>query len=342
MPNYKPYTTGNPKIDKLVDELAKDFSTPHTRSYIHDLFTTVIKLHQDKADEHDLYLISNTMKELRHIFRTFAPYREIKKVAVFGSHRTPPDDKEYLLAEEFSRIIAAKGYMIITGGGGGVMEGANKGAGKSGFAVKIKLPLEQKVNPYVIAGEKLINVKYFYTRKLAFIKESDATVLFPGGFGTHDEGFEILTLVQTGKATPRPIVMIEAPGRKYWKNWLKFVEEGLVKGKFIMPVDRSLFKIVSSAKAAVQEVTDFYRVYHSIRYGHEQTVIRLNKQLPGKCLDKLSKKYADIISGPIQPSGPLPAEVREKEYLHLPRICFCFDRHGFARLHELIADLNCD
>ncbi|PIS29397.1 TIGR00730 family Rossman fold protein [Candidatus Saganbacteria bacterium CG08_land_8_20_14_0_20_45_16] len=340
MPNHKPYATGNPKIDKLIDELAKDFSTPQTRSYIHDLFTTVIKLHQDKADEHDLYLINNTLKELRHIFRTFAPYREIKKVALFGSHRSPAEDKEYLLAEEFSRLIAAQGFMVITGGGGGVMEAANKGAGKSGFAVKIKLPLEQKVNPYVIPGEKLINVKYFYTRKLAFIKESDATVLFPGGFGTHDEGFEVLTLAQTGKATPRPIVMVEAPGRKYWKNWLRFIEEGLVKGKFIRPVDRSLFKIVSSAKAAAQEVIDFYRLYHSIRYGRETTIIRLQKPLSEKYLAKLSKKYADIIAGQINPSGPLPVEVREKDHLHLPRICFCFDRHGFARLAQLIRDLN--
>ncbi|MFH1361524.1 MAG: LOG family protein [bacterium] len=340
MSNHKPYQTGNPKIDKLVDELAKDFSTPHTRSYIHDLFTTVIKLHQDKADERDLYLINNTMKELRHIFRTFAKYRDKRKVAIFGSHRTPPDDPEYQMAEEFAREIVKQDYMVITGGGGGVMEAGNKGAGKNGFAVKIKLPLEQKANPYIFRGEKLIHVKYFYTRKLAFIKESDATVLFPGGFGTHDEGFEILTLLQTGKAAPRPIVMVEAPGRSYWKNWLKFVEQTLIGGGFVKEVDRSIYRIVTSAKEAAAEVTGFYNVYHSIRYGRETTIIRLNSPVPEKKLKKLSQKYQDIIAGEIKPSGPLTAEVRGKEYLDLPRICLSFNRQGFGRLHQLIRDLN--
>jgi len=200
--------------------------------------------------------------------------------------------------------------------------------------------LEMRPNPYVSPGEKLINVRYFFTRKLAFIKESDATVLFPGGFGTHDEGFEVLTLLQTGKCPPRPVVFVEAPGKNYWKTWLKFLKKELLKGDFLVEEDFSLFKIVNSAEEAVNEITGFYRNYHSIIYGKEHTVIRLNRRIPAEALKKLSRKYKDIISGEIIPSGPLPSEVRCKEFLNLPRICMKFNRKNFGRLIELIRDLN--
>ncbi|MFH1826034.1 MAG: TIGR00730 family Rossman fold protein [bacterium] len=334
------YTTGKINIDSEIEELAKKYSTPQTRSYIHDLFTTVIKLHLDNADEQDLYLANTALKELRHIFRTFAKYRCERKVAIFGSHRTPPKTKEYKITEEFAKKIAASGWMVITGGGGGVMEAANKGAGKRGFAVKIKLPNEFQPNPYVYQGEKLINVKYFFTRKLAFIKESDATVLFPGGFGTHDEGFEVLTLMQTGKCLPRPLVFVESPGKRYWHNWLSFVKKSLVKDGYLLAQDLKIFNIVHSADEAVKVITDFYRVYHSIRFARDLTVIRLTKRLADNKLERLSKKYQDILDGQITPSGPLPVEVREKDLLELPRICFKFNRKSYGRLMELIRDLN--
>jgi uncharacterized protein (TIGR00730 family) len=241
---------------------------------------------------------------------------------------------------DFAKQIVKKGFMVITGGGGGVMEAGNRGAGKKGFAVKIKLPLEVEPNPYVSPGEKLINVKYFFTRKLAFIKESDATILFPGGFGTHDEGFEVLTLLQTGKCSPRPLVFVEAPGKTYWKTWLRFLKRELLKGNFLTGEDFKLFTVVNSVKGAVREITNFYRNYHSITYGREFTVIRLNQRIPVKELKKLSRKYKDIISGEIIPSGPLPFEVRNKELLLLPRICMRFDRKSYGRLIELIRDLN--
>ena len=334
------YKTGKPEIDKEIESLAVKYSSLQTRDYIRQLFTTVVKLHLDKADERDLYLANVTLKELRHIFRTFRRYRDVRKVAIFGSHRTPSQSKEYQQAVDFARGIVKKGFMVITGGGGGVMEAGNLGSGKSGFAVKIKLPLEMEPNPYVNRGEKLLNVKYFFTRKLAFIKESDATVLFPGGFGTHDEGFEILTLLQTGKCTPRPIVFVEAPGKSYWKTWLGFIKKELLRGNYITRIDFNLFTVVSSAKEAVQEVADFYRNYHSIRFSREMTIIRLNNRIPAKQLKRLSKKYQDMITGEILPSGPLPAEVRAKELLDLPRICLCFNRKSYGRLMGLIRDLN--
>lgn len=337
----KGYVTGNPMIDKEVAEMAKKYGTPQTRECLRQLFMSVVKLHLDHADDRDLYLANVTLKELRHIFRTFARYRDKKKVVIFGSHRIPAKSKEYKMAEEFSREIVKRGYMVITGGGGGVMEAGNKGAGRSGFAVKIRLPLEMEANQYVTRGEKLINVKYFFTRKLAFMKESDATVLFPGGFGTHDEGFEVLTLIQTGKALPRPVVMVEKPGGTYWKSWLKFIKNDLIKGGYLTKIDLHLFRIVRSVKEAIEEIENYYRVYHSIKFSTEATVIRLNEKISAAKLKRLSKKYKDIIlSGEIRPSGPLSAEVRGKEHLGLPRICLDFDRKSYPRLVELIRDIN--
>lgn len=336
----KAYITGRPEIDKEIEALALKHSTPQSRTYINDLFMTVVKLHLDKADERDLYLASTTMKEIRHIFRIFSKYRDKRKVVMFGSHRSKPSSKEYKMARQFAKEIVKKDFMVITGGGGGVMEAGNCGAGKDGFAVKIKLPAEIKPNRYVCKGEKLINVRYFYTRKLAFIKESDATVLFPGGFGTHDEGFEVLTLLETGKCLPRPVVFVEAPGKKYWKTWLGFLKKQMLKDDFLTRDEFRLFKIVSSVKEAVDEIVGFYRNYHSVRYSRDLTVIRLNRKLPESELKKLSRKYRDIIAGEITPSGPLPAEVRCREFVELPRICFKFDRKSYGKLIELIRDLN--
>jgi uncharacterized protein (TIGR00730 family) len=334
------YKTGRPEIDKEIEALTLKYAPPGKMEYYRQLFTTVVKLSLDKADERDLYQVNTTLKELRHIFRTFARYRDVRKVVIFGSHRSSPKSKEYKVTEEFSREIVKKRWMVITGGGGGVMEAGNLGAGKDGFAVKIKLPMEVEANPYVSRGEKLINVKYFFTRKLAFIKESDATVLFPGGFGTHDEAFEVLTLLQTGKCMPRPIVFVESPGQNYWQGWLRFVKKDMLGGGFITRNDLDLFRVVKSVEGAVKEVSGFYRNYHSIRYGRDVTIIRLNRKVGESGLAKLSKKYKDIMAGEIKPSGPIAAEVRCKELLELPRICFCFDRKSFGRLIALIRDLN--
>ncbi|KPJ69248.1 hypothetical protein AMJ44_04190 [candidate division WOR-1 bacterium DG_54_3] len=338
--NEKGYKIGKSAIDREIEELARKYSLPQNREYFRQLFTTVVKLHLDKADERDLYLANVSLKELRHIFRTFKTYRNVRKVAIFGSHRSSPKSKEYKMTVEFAREIVKKGFMVITGGGGGVMEAGNRGAGKKGFAVKIKLPQELEPNPYVTRGEKLIMVRYFFTRKLAFIKESDATVLFPGGFGTHDEAFEVLTLLETGKCSPRPLIFVEAPGKKYWGTWLRFLKNELLKGRFLTEEEFKLFRVVGSAKKAVEEIVSFYRNYHSIRYGKETTIIRMNRRIPVNELKKLSKKYKAIISGEILPSGPLPAEVRNKEYLELPRICMCFDRKSYGGLMDLIRDLN--
>jgi len=335
----KHYITGDAHTDKIIDDLAQKYGTPHNRHYFRELFTSVIKLSLDKTENKDLFLINVALKELRYIFKTFAPFRAVRKVVIFGSHLSPPKSPEYKMALTFAKRMVEEGYMVITGGGGGVMEAGNCGAGKEGFAVKIQIAGEEKANPYARLSEKLVNVRYFFTRKLAFIKESDATVLFPGGFGTHDEGFEVLTLLRTGKTPPRPVIFIETPGKTYWKNWFRYLKEELSQG-YLEKDDLDFFKIVDSVEAAIKEIKHFYRNYHSLKFGREIAVIRLNRKVPVSALKKLSQKYQDIIDGEMQPSGPLPEEVRDKEWLQLPRICLRIKRKDFGRLTQLIYDLN--
>jgi hypothetical protein len=245
------------------------------------------------------------------------------------------------MAEEFARKITAKGYMVITGGGPGVMEAGNKGApaGKD-FALNIRLPFEQKPNPYINEKERLINFKYFFTRKLMFVKESNATLLFPGGFGTCDEGFEMLTLVQTGKSAPRPILLMEPKGSRYWSSWKRFIQEQLVGNGYINKDDLNLFKLVRNVDDAVRLIGDFYRVYHSIRYVGDLTVIRLNKALPARKISLLNREFKDILTGgEIREGGPAEEEIQKKEFLDLPRLIMNFNRRSFGRLLELIWSL---
>ncbi|MDP2767225.1 MAG: TIGR00730 family Rossman fold protein, partial [Candidatus Methanoperedens sp.] len=300
----KDYEVGDQVMDDLIAQLARKSGSLETESLLREILTTSVKLGKESIDRGDLKLANNTLKELRYSFKVFSPYRNIKKVIIFGSARSKNNSAEYKMAEELSRKLTEKGYMIVTGGGPGVMEAGNKGAGSGkDFALNIRLPFEQKPNPYIDEKEKLINFKYFFTRKLIFVKETDATALFPGGFGTLDEGFEMITLVQTGKSRPRPIVLMEPKGSTYWTSWMHFVKNQLVKKGFIHKEDLSLFTIVKTADQAVKYIEDFYRVYHSIRYVLGQAVIRLNRQISEKTLKFINKKFKDILtSGEIRVS----------------------------------------
>lgn len=332
------------KADNLIAELAKLSSTPGTEHLFREILTSVVRLGTESGDKGDLKLVNSALKELRYSFKIFSPYRQIKKVIIYGSARSPKDSPEYLMAEEFARKMARKGYMIITGGGPGVMEAGNKGAGKGNdFALNIRLPFEQKANPYCDEKEKLINFKYFFTRKLIFVKESNATTLFPGGFGTNDEGFEMLTLIQTGKSAPRPILLMEPPGSTYWKGWMRFVDEQLTAKGYIKKEDLSLFQVVTAADEAVRLIEEFYAVYHSIRYVRELTVLRLNRPLSDSTLRKINQEFKDIIiDGEIAPAPPTEDEVQKGEYPDLPRLVMRFNRRDYGRLLELIRAINRD
>jgi len=338
----KNYKTGDARIDRLIDELAGVCATKDCGEMFRQILTTATKLGLEHADLGDFKLINTAMKELRHAFRVFVPYRNVRKVMVFGSARCKETDPDYLLTLDLAEKLVALGFMMISGAGGGIMEAANRGAGKgNSFGINIKLPAEQEANPYIAGDPKLMSFKYFFTRKLIFIKESDATVLLPGGFGTLDEGFENLTLFQTGKALPRPIVLLETEGGTYWKTWLNFVDSVLIKRGFIAPDDRKLLHVTHCAEEASRYIADFYRVYHSLRYVRGQTVLRFTKEIPPALVRQLNSEFKDILTdGSIETSPPLEDEQTNKELLDLPRLVFHFNQMNFGRLNEMIHTIN--
>ncbi|HPM42624.1 MAG TPA: TIGR00730 family Rossman fold protein, partial [Candidatus Omnitrophota bacterium] len=340
----KGYEVGDEPIDRLIHELVGCCASPETEKLLREIITTTVKLGKESTDKGDLKLVNNALKELRYSFKVFSPYRAVKKVIIFGSARSAKTSADYQMAEEFARKMTDNGYMVVTGGGPGVMEAGNKGA-RAGmeFALNIRLPYEQKPNPYIDEKDKIINFKYFFTRKLMFVKETDATVLFPGGFGTHDEGFEMLTLIQTGKSRPRPVVMVEPKGSTYWSVWRRFVVRELLGKGFISKEDFSLFRIVRSVDDAIKYIEDFYKVYHSIRYVAGVTVLRLNRDISDKTLNALNIKFKDILtSGEIKRSPPLRAELHKEEFPELPRLIMKFNFRNYGRLCEMIGAINKD
>jgi uncharacterized protein (TIGR00730 family) len=340
----KDYEIGDKAIDGLIDELTKRSGALGTEDLLREILTTAVKLGMESDDKGDLKLVNNALKELRYSFKVFSPYRNVKKVIIFGSARSAQTSSEYKMSEEFARKLTEKDYMIVTGGGPGVMEAGNKGskAGKE-FALNIRLPFEQKTNPYILEKDKIIYFKYFFTRKLIFVKETDATALFPGGFGTLDEGFEMLTLVQTGKSKPRPIVLMEPEGSTYWAQWMDFANEQLVGKGYIKKEDLGLFCIVKTVDEGVKYIEDFYKVYHSIRYISGLTVIRLNRDISGDTLKLINERFKDILAdGEIKISPPTEKEVQEEEFLSLPRLVMNFNMRDYGRLCEMIRFINQD
>jgi hypothetical protein len=279
---------------------------------------------------------------LRYAFRLFAPYHETRKVAIFGSARTEPAKAEYREAVEFARLMAAAGFMVITGAGPGIMQAGHEGAGpERSFGVNIRLPWEQAANPIIDKDEKLIHFKYFFTRKLTFVRHADALALFPGGFGTLDEGYEALTLMQTGKGRLAPLVLLDRPGGNYWKTWDQNVREHLLRADLISPEDLHLYQIAGSAGHAVRIITRFYRNYHSSRFVKDLLVIRLKNVPPPSALQGLNDDFGDIISGEkFHAIKATPQEREDGDFPDLARIAFGFDRRQYGRLRQLIDVLN--
>lgn len=338
----KKYEIGDNAVDGLIGELARKAGPPETEPLLREILTTVVKLGRESGDKGDLKLINSTLKELRYSFKIFSPYRNVKKVIIFGSARSKEISPEYRMAEILAGKLTKKGYMVVTGGGPGIMEAGNRGAqtGRQ-FALNIHLPFEQKVNPYINEKEKVITFKYFFTRKLIFVKESDATVLFPGGFGTNDEGFEMLTLIQTGKSKPRPVLLMEPEDSTYWTAWKRFIEGQLVGNGFIGKEDLGLFRIVRNVDEAIGYIDEFYKIYHSIRYVSRLTVLRLNRRISDRTLSLLNRNFRDILtSGEIRHSPPLDEEIRRGEYPDLPRLVMNFNLRDYGRLCALIHIIN--
>jgi uncharacterized protein (TIGR00730 family) len=338
----KRYRVGLEWHDNKIQELTDLCATFEHRHYIQEILTTVVKMGLEKTDNVDLKLVNTALKELRYSFLKLSDYRSIKKVTVFGSARTPSDHTAYLLAEEFSRRIVEEGYMVITGAGSGIMEAGNKGSSREkSFGVNINLPFEQEANPYIDNDHKLINFNYFFTRKLIFIKESCATTVFPGGFGTMDEVFENITLFQTGKSGPRPIILMEPEGDQYWVEWENFINKSLFKQGYIGATDSHMYEICHSAEEAVDIILKFNRVYHSIRNIGRQTVLRLNYKISEQRLKSLIEEFSHLFKGQelIQREA-LPEEVEGSEYPDLPRLVFTFEKRDYGHLKLLIDRIN--
>lgn len=331
--------------DEMLQQISTLLDSPEDdlhAALMRELLTGLLKLNDAHLDLLDIKIVNRAVKELRHAFAVFHGYRHRQKVSIFGSARTSSDDPSYKLAHQFAHAIVQEGFMVITGGADGIMRAAQEGAGReNSFGVNIMLPFEQGPNSTIADDEKLITFKYFFTRKLMFQKEANAIALFPGGFGTHDEGFEILTLAQTGKSDPQPIICLQAPGCDYWDDWSAFVVRQLLKRKLINEEDMDLFAIVDSAEAAVSQIRRFYRRYHSIRFVGRQLAMRLKQTISVEQLEQIRGRFSDLLSdGTFELRGPLDEELDEPTLRDLPRLVFNFNRRSAGRLRQLIAHLN--
>lgn len=337
------FTRTNGTADEDIDNLIESVGGVAHPDLVREMILSALKAGQENNDRGHMKLMNSTMKEMRFTGKIFSPYSSIRKVTVFGSARTEPDEPIYAMARSFGRRLAKSGYMVITGGGAGIMQAANEGAGpESSFGANIQLPFEQKPNPVLVGNPRLITYKYFFNRKVAFLKEADAIALFPGGFGTLDEAMETLTLLQTGKHMPLPLILIDEPGGTYWERWIRFLKEELLSENYISESDFELFERAHSIDDAVNVIHQFYSCYHSMRYIKNKLVIRLLNAKEPSALEMLNEKFADILvpGGRISVSDVFPEEEDEAEIAHLPRLAVDFNMLDFGKVKTLIDEIN--
>lgn len=339
-------TTGEKAVDDevraLAAKLSKDSGSGDRECMLAEMMITAVRLSRGAATDGDFKMLNRALKEMRHANEVFEPYRGQRKVAVFGSARTKPEEAEYQTAVKFSKRLKEEGYMTITGAGPGIMAAGNEGAGKDySFGLNINLPFETSANAFINNDKKLIDFNYFFTRKLSFVKEADAAVAFPGGVGTMDELFEALTLIQTGKATVYPIVLVDAKGGKYWKFWLQFMSEHLMRLNLISETDFALFKVTDDIEVAIDEIVQFYSNFHSYRYIGDQLVLRIENALTEDAVNSLQTEFKDIIKdGKMIQTGALDAEQDEGDLADMTRIVLRHKRRDFGRLRMLIDAVN--
>ena len=342
MPRPSRYRTGHDDVDAQIAEMLEVAGVVHNADLVFEAVVSAVRMGREAADRADLKIVNAALKELRYSFGVFKPYRGIRKVSIFGSARLTHDDPTYDIARRLGRAMAESSWMVITGAGPGIMEAGIEGAGvENAFGVNIVLPFEQEASALIANDPKLINFRYFFSRKITFMKESDAFALLPGGFGTLDESFELLTLMQTGRTPVVPVVLLAEPGSTYWSAWLEFVEHELGRRGLISEDDLCLVTSVSTVADAVEEIRSFYSSYHSMRFVGRKLVMRLQREIPDAELRELDREFGDILTaGTFERAEPSPSEITDDDALDRPRIAFQFDRSSYARLRRLIDRLN--
>ncbi len=332
----------NGEIDQLIDDLVQKADNIHHPALVREMIISALKAGQETDYLADLKMLNNTMKEMRYTSKVFAPYRQKKKITIFGSARTDPEEAVYRKCVSFSKILADRGYMIITGGGPGIMQAGNEGAGsENSFAVNIRLPFEQAPNRVMLRNPRLITYKYFFTRKVAFVKESDAIAVFPGGFGTLDEAMEVFTLIQTGKTSPKPLVLIDDDSG-YWDRWFEFIKSSMLGRGYISAEDFAIFTVTRDVEEGIRVIEEFYRNYHSLRFVEGKLVIRLNKELSDADIKELESEFPEVLhpGSRIVRTPPLQEETDEPDLLHLPRLVLQFDHQHYGLLIAFIGRIN--
>jgi uncharacterized protein (TIGR00730 family) len=334
--------TGDADLDRALNKILDDLDIQRDRDVLFEILVSAVRLAQDNADRLDLKITSATLKEMRAAFRAFAPYRDVPKVTIFGSARTLPADPSYGQARDFAAHMASLGWMVVTGAGPGIMAAGLEGAGREhSFGVNIRLPFEQHANPFIAGDEKLISMKYFFTRKLMLMKESLGFVSLPGGFGTLDETMELLTLIQTGKANPAPVVLLDEPGGSFWPSFARFLKDETATRGLIDDDDLDLILCTEDVHVAANEVVGFYRNYRSLRWVGDQLVLRMEHAPTDEQLAGLRQQFDEIATdGKIDRTEPLPAEVRDDDHLELARIALRYNGFAAGKLRRLINAIN--
>lgn len=338
----RPYRTGDEEIDAKIQELVEATESEGLADLMREMLTSVVRMSSSEPDRGEMKLVNAALKEFAYSFKVFGQYKGRRKVSIFGSSRLKPHDPNYETTRDFAAAIVERGWMVITGAGPGIMAAGHEGAGaEHSFGVAIRLPMETEPNIFIEGDQKLINFKYFFTRKVTFLKESDAFVLMPGGFGTLDEAFELLTLMQTGKSDLHPVVLLEEPGGTYWDDWLRFVREQLVGRGLISAEDLHILKTSRDVNEAVEHITRFYRNYHSQRVVDGTLVLRVLRLPPDEAMKALNESFSDLLIGDgLRPVETTPQEIEDNDAIECKRLAVDFDRGNFGRLRQLIDELN--
>ena len=341
-PRRRYYSTGDEALDARIATLVEDAGIRDDADLLQEMITTCFRLARDRSNRGEMKLVNAALKEFAYAFKVFKGYKNYRKVGMFGSARTMPDDPMYEVAKRFAAAMAERNWMVITGAGPGIMAAGHEGAGaERSFGAAIRLPMESEPNLFIDGDAKLINFKYFFTRKVTFLKESDAFALLPGGFGTLDEAFELLTLMQTGKTEIHPVVMLDEPGGTYWTDWLRFVEDNLLGRGLISKEDLLLMRHTETVEQAVDEIVTFYANYQSQRYVSGTLVLRMLRLPPPEELEKLALAFADILRTPrLDPVEASRKEIEDADALELKRLAVDFNQSSYGRLRQLIDEFN--